>query len=212
MWRDEKDARHPIGLLWRTACGFAFAYEEKLPSGFHLLPEFPEHRVASSPYEAPYLFPTFAERIPSLRRPDYPDIMASWGVTQPDDMFQVLAYSGGIQATDWVELSEWRADTDSLDAPLRVRAAGARYHPASAKACVGDNVQLVREPDNVRDVNATLLVLGSGERIGYVPKPFAVLVARLLDAGVRLRGTVERRLNPTASYSRLQVVLQREAI
>jgi hypothetical protein len=102
MWRDPQQTRRAIGRLWRDADALHFAYEAEVPEGFHLLPEFPERRT----YTSRNLFPTFALRIPSPRRPDYRAILGRWGVEHPDDPFEVLARSGGILATDMIELCE----------------------------------------------------------------------------------------------------------
>src|SRR5262245_60375287 len=144
MWRDEENSRHKIGQLWREGGGFRFVYEAMLPTTFKPLAEFPEHRDETRPYESNYLFATFAERIPSPKRHDAQSILESWGVEHPDDHLEILARSGGIQVTDWIELSEWRAPDDDLSTPLLVRVAGTRHHPGASIAMVGDEVLLRR--------------------------------------------------------------------
>jgi hypothetical protein len=206
MWRDPQQTRRAIGQLWRDADAFQFAYEAELPEGFHLLPEFPERRT----YVSRYLFPTFAERIPSPRRPDYQAILEGWGVEHADDVFEVLARSGGILATDMIELCEWRRADDDLEEPLLVRVAGTRFHPGAESARPDDAVRLEREPTNTHDADATVIVLASsGEALGRVPRPYTSAVARLLDAGVPLVGTIARRLGVPNSYGRWVVELRR---
>lgn len=122
IWRDPtQDARHLIGILARAHGEIRFWYEQDLSAafskGFRLLPEFPEHRVEASPYVERYLFALFAERIPSQARPDARTMLAGWGVERVDDQFEVLARSGGIRATDRIELAEYRSDDDELATP-----------------------------------------------------------------------------------------------
>lgn len=210
MWRDPSQSRRVVGQLWRDPKGFHFAYNAELPTGFHLLPEFPARRGADAPYDSAYLFTTFAERIPSPRRPDYAAILKDWGVEHRDDVFEALARSGGIQLTDMIELSEWRPEDDTLDTPLRVRVAGTQFHAGAEITRVGDAVKLEREPANPHDPDASLLVLSArGEHLGRVPRPYTAGVARLLDRGESVEGRIVRKLGIPASYGRWVVELRR---
>lgn len=213
MWRGPDEQRRRIGQLWRTESGFAFAYESELPADFHLLAEFPERRGADAPYTSRCLFPTFADRIPSPRRPDFAELLASWGVSSADDQLEVLARSGGLLITDWIELSEWRAEDDPLHTPLAVRVAGAGHHATGVSlARAGDEVSLRREPTNPRDPAATEIMLTTREeRLGYVPRPYTELVAGLLDAGAQLRARIVRKLGMSETYDRWIVQIERVA-
>jgi hypothetical protein len=198
VWRDPmQEARYPIGSLARARGEIRFWYEQDLSAaftkGFKLLPEFPEHRVEPSPYVERYLFALFAERIPSPARPDARTMFASWGVERVDDQFEVLARSGGIRATDRIELAEYRSDDDELATPLEFRVASRRHLDDAAPLSVGDEVTLIREPSNDYDSRATLIDR-AGRRAGYVPRPYVPMFARLLDAGVELAAKVIRQL------------------
>ena len=210
MWRDEGNQRHAVAQLWRERPGeFRFAYMPVLPTDFRLLAEFPANRTEAEPYVARHLFATFAERIPSPKRPDYARILDSWGIDNRDDQLEILARAGGIQATDWLELVEWRSEDDDLRQPLLARVAGTGHWPGYAHAKEGDELTLRREPENPRDRHATELFLASGEKLGYVPKPYTDIVARLIDGGVDLRATILRRLGLESSYPRLQLRIER---
>lgn len=197
IWRRPSDgARHVIGELWRDAEGYAFAYQSALPTadGFALLPEFPEHRVAPTAYRARYLFPTFAQRVPSPTRADLSELVAAWGVEHRDDPLEILARSGGVQTTDRIELAEYRSADDSLERPLEMRVAGATKLEDVEGLNAGDQLELRRELDNPHDAMATLLLFKGDKRVGYVPKQYAPMVARLLDARVALQAIAVRRL------------------
>lgn len=80
LWGEPEGGRRlAIGELWRDAQGFAFGYGHEIDlatgKGFRLLAEFPVRRELASPYRSPYLFATFAQRIPSPRRPDFEQIL-----------------------------------------------------------------------------------------------------------------------------------------
>lgn len=198
IWRDPmQEARHPIGYLARAHGEIRFWYEQDLSAafskGFRLLPEFPEHRVEVSPYIERYLFALFAERIPSPARPDARAMLAGWGVERVDDQFEVLARSGGIRATDHIELAEYRSDDDELATPIEFRVASRKHLVDAAPLSVGDEVTLIREPSNDYDSRATIIDR-AGRRAGYVPRPYVPMFARLLDAGVEIDAKVIRQL------------------
>jgi hypothetical protein len=188
--------RFVVGELWRERDGYAFTYRSALPTaeGFGLLPEFPEHRTSPNAYRASYLFATFAQRVPSPTRADLRDLLASWGVEHGDDPLEILARSGGVQTTDRLELAEYRPEDDPLDRPLEMRVAGATRLEEVGTLSAGDALELRRELKNEHDPNATLFLFEGDQRVGYVPRQYAVLVAGLLDTGTPLRAVAVRRL------------------
>jgi hypothetical protein len=204
IWGAPSDGgRHVVGHLTRdrSAGRFRFWYEPDLSAakkhGFALFPSFPEPRVESAPYEARYLFATFADRIPSPQRADAAAMLASWGVAHSDDQFEILAKSGGLRATDRIELAEYRAHDDQLATPLEFRVAGSKYVAADIRAALtaGAELRFEREPENQFDAAATIIATTSdGKRAGYVPRQYSALVAKLLDADVPLSGQALREL------------------
>ncbi len=210
LWSEPVDGtRHVIGHLWRDHRDFSFGYVPEVDAvmkrGFELLPEFPEQRPVSEPYRSPYLFSTFAQRIPSPSRPDYARILHSWGVKQSDDPLEILRLSGGIQVTDRLELAEYRAESDTLSSPLVFRVAGEKRCPGGDLLKPGDPVVLKREAGNEFDPNATLVLLRGGERVGYVPRQYSKMMARLLDAGYPLEAVALRRLVVPPERGRWQI-------
>lgn len=206
--------RHIIGQLWRSAEGaYAFAYEpelhEALKAGFSLLAEFPEHRQLASPYVSTALFSTFAQRVPSSRRPDYAALVASWGVEHTEDPLEILALSGGVQLTDRLELCEYRPVEDDLSRPLVFRVAGEQFYSGGAKLSPGERVTLTREADSIHDRHATQVRITAGDLVGYVPRQYSCLIARLLDAGTRLDAFAVRHLVLPQDRDRWVVLVQR---
>ena len=201
IWRAPTAAgtRHVIGTLARTSRGYLFEYlpqhatEATAQSGFREIFGFPV--AADHAFESRYLFPIFQERIPSPARADFKRMMADWGVEQVDEPMEVLARSGGILATDRLELAEFRTEDDPLIIPLEFRIAGLQKRPgASAKLAIGDLLKLEREPENVADADATLVARIDGETVGYVPRQYAGLIARKIDAGCVLSATTVRKI------------------
>ncbi len=204
VWGAPSDGgRHVIGHLTRerSAAPFRFWYERDLSAakqhGFALLPAFPEHQTEEAPYEARYLFATFADRIPSLHRSDADQMFRFWGIERRDDQFEILAKSGGLRATDKLELSEYRGATDPLTTPLEMRVAGVKYVPLEERAVLTPGAQLSfeRQPTNSFDPCATIIATtADGRRAGYVPRQYSSMVARLIDGGVALTGVAVREL------------------
>lgn len=215
LWGEPEGGRRLIiGELWRDAQGFAFGYGHEIDlataAGFRLLPEFPVRRDLAAPYRSPYLFATFAQRIPSPRRPDFERILESWGVQVGDSQLAILARSGGVQMTDRIELAEYRAADDPLERPLVLRVAGMRHYPGGAWLKEESLVLLAREPQNLRDPFATAIFTEGGEQVGYVPRQYAKPVAKLIDAGVPLVGSALRPLTSPADGGRWLVQIMRQ--
>jgi hypothetical protein len=187
-----------IGELWETRDGYAFAYSPEVAEarkrGFSLLTEFPEERGKERPYVASYLFPTFAQRVPTPKRSDFADLLASWGVEQPDSKLEILARSGGFQLTDRIELAEWRAEDDDLSRPLEFRVAGMRYYLGAGSVREGDALDLQRDVGNEHDDFATFVVLRDGEKLGHVPRQYSKMLTALLESSTRLTAQAVRRL------------------
>ncbi len=200
LWRAPADgSRWVIGQLRRGADGsFAFGYERDLQAassaGFALLSEFPEHRTDENPYRARHLFTSFAQRIPVPSRPDFPALIASWGVSDKDDSMEILALSGGVQTTDRIELSEYRASDDALDRPLVFRVAGGKHRPDPGVVKPGEALTLRRQPENPKDDRAVLVERRTGQELGFVPRQYSRMVSALLDAGTDIEAVTVRRL------------------
>jgi len=73
---------------------------------------------------------------------------------------------------------------------------GAFRSAARREACErlidGDRVSLEREPDNVHDANAILVLSEDDCELGYVPRVEAALMAPLLDSGAAAEATIRR--------------------
>jgi hypothetical protein len=84
--------------------------------------------------------------------------------------------------------------------------AGFQYHEGRAlwpQMKVGDELTLVREPDNPHDVRA-VRVEWRGHKIGYVPRRENADVARLMDGGQALAARIVRLAEVRDPWSRVR--------
>jgi hypothetical protein len=131
LWSEPaQGSRCVIGDLWREGKGgpFLFRYRSAVAGldGFVPLPEFPN---LEGVYRSAYLHGTFSQRLPSPQRPDYVSLIQGWGVQHPDDVFEVLARSGGVQMTDRIELAEFRSDRGRFGSAARISSCGNEARP-----------------------------------------------------------------------------------
>jgi hypothetical protein len=192
LWLSPRDgSRQVIGHLWRQHGEYFFDFDPGLAAaisaGFIPPTEFRDR--AQRPFRSRYLFPVFSQRIPHPQRADHDAMLASWGVEDRDDMFEILARSGGIQMTDRLELAEYRPPDDPLTTPLEFRVAR-----PTRSLDTGESLSLRRDADNLYDAFAVKVVDSAGSPVGFVPRHYSELVARLVDSGVTLSGEIVRQL------------------
>jgi len=175
-WRDPIGSIHPIGLLIRRRVDegerFLFAYLKlaELLAEFRPLPGLPElHRR----YESRSLFPVFANRLMPRSRPDF-DLLAHRVDLDGDaDPFEVMARSGGVRATDRVEVFSAPVHTADDRSTCLFFARGIRHIEGAERAVAdleaGDQLVLSPDPLNGFNPRAMLMRVSDGRSVGYVP-------------------------------------------
>lgn len=144
-------------------------------------------------YERPFLFPLFAERVMSPRRPDRAEYLATLNLGSDATPLEVLTRSGGRRHGDTIELVpiptiQGDRRTSSLFMVHGVRYRGAAASHRIARLVRGDTLALAPEPTNEADPLAIGVLDSDGLLLGYVPKPLTEYV-HTLESGRRL--TVE---------------------
>jgi len=74
----------------------------------------------------------------------------------------------------------------------------------------GDTMELVREPDNPFDEDAIKVLNRYGNKIGYIPRRYNPVIARLMDGGKEIYGILERVVNYSDEPDIIMMVLMRE--
>ena len=86
--------------------------------------------------------------------------------------------------------------------------AGAYYvdniHDLLAQIKIGSKLRFLREPDNQYDELAILVEDQDGNKLGYVPRQKNPILARLMDAGKLIYGTVNA-INDDDSYINIEM-------
>ncbi len=176
----------PLGFLADEAeRGYSFAYLRSTVQApwFVALPGLSR---TVGPSRSDSLFPLFAERVISPRRPDRPQTMRALGLPLEAGPFEVLRRSAGRRVEDQIELvpvpdvgADGRVELDFL-------VHGVRYMTQEAQdrisaLAVGEPLNLRPEPMNPVNTRA-VLVTDSGELpVGYVPDPLLEFVSEMTD-------------------------------
>lgn len=165
--------------------------------GFRHLPGI----TGTEPQASSRLFPIFAERVMSSRRPDRQASLEALGLGLDAAPFEVLQRSGGRRVGDTVELVPApRADPDGrLSVDLLVH--GVRHMPEPAQQRItslrtGESLQLTSEPSNPVEARALLVTDRDEVRLGHVPSPLLDLVHRMSSPAV----TVVRANGPEVGF------------
>ncbi len=187
-WRAPNSAWYPIG---RLSYGGQYEFEylvgaksAKSEQGFRLLPGFPQ---IGARYVSSELFPLFAERVMSRRRPDYPVYMKWLRLDENADAMTQLAASGGSRVADSLELFKVPVLENGMFRSVFFLH-GLRYQqPEAIEAAnaliVGDPLQLDPDVDNEHDPCAHSVITAKNVRIGFVPRYLSCDMARLKESG-----------------------------
>ncbi|GGG27371.1 hypothetical protein GCM10007304_46490 [Rhodococcoides trifolii] len=191
----------PIGFLRRTLDCFEFAYLESALARDDFRPLPGLTHATQAPMRSSQLFPVFAERVVSSRRPDRSASMNALGLPMTAAPFEVLARSHGQRVGDTIELlpAPTAGPSESVSFPFLthgVRHLAQMEQQRIASLSPGDALQLVRDSSNPVNPHA-FLVTDDGEiRLGWVPDPLIAVIESLTDT----RLTVERANGPEIGF------------
>ena len=210
-WQQPESRRYfPVGRLESgtgpESARYEFAYIQgaldAAKEGFQPFLAFPElDRV----YRSEELFPFFANRVMSRSRSDFADCVKRLGLDpETADEMSILARSGGVRATDSVELFPMPT-FDSAAGCYRTHFLmhGFRHlEPDEQKRVLrlkqNERLELVPEPTNPNDPKAIRLKTCDASFVGYVPRYVLEDVWALADACSYIDVYVEH-VNPPPS-------------
>jgi hypothetical protein len=199
-WRDPDNRRwFPVGRLSFDGEVYRFVYTKGALQSSGFLPFARMEDLAAS-YESRELFPLFANRLLSKKRPEYPDFL-QW-VDVPagqDDPLTLLARTEGIRETD--TLAVFPCPERGADNTYRVQffSHGLRYLSAGSIERVhnlqpGERLFLMVDPQNPYDPWAVALRTGDPiALVGFCPRYFVQTFRVLLERrDVKVEVVVER--------------------
>ena len=174
----------PIGFLSSDAGRYTFAYLRKSVEADWFAP-LPGLSDSGRKYRSDQLFPIFAERVISARRPDRTEALKALGLAEDAAPFEVLNRSGGQRVGDTIELvpMPWVASDGSFSQLFLVH--GVRHRSAEAQARIGQlhpRDRLLLRPDRSNAVNALAVQVADsdGLTLGFVPDPLAEFMQDVL--------------------------------
>jgi hypothetical protein len=167
--------------------------------GFGLMNKLNEQYVSKD------LFPLLANRVLPKSRPEYKEYLEWLGLTEhTHDALEELARTGGLRATDSLELIPCPEPTSSNSYEAFFFARGIRHFPIEVTRRVnelktGDRLFLMKDFQNQHDKHALLLRTDDPiSVIGYAPKYYAEDFGIVADSGISGAVVQVERVNPGA--------------
>lgn len=202
-WQD------PVDRMWRTVGRLTLdngKYKFVYTKGAKNAPRFSTFggmKKLDQPYESTELFPVFANRLLSERRPEYEDYL-KWANLSRHDITGVLSATGGKRVTDSFRVFPKPEPTPEERYEVTFFAHGLRYFPEEARRRVdalqaGERLYLMPDPQNEYDPMAILLRTGDPLFLaGYCPRFFATDFKQLLQLNPDQPAVVVIRVNRDA--------------
>ena len=186
-WQDAKTRRWaPVGRLTRDDGVYQFVYTrgaEEMPN-FHPFGRMQDLRKS---YKSDELFPMFANRILAKNRPEYQDYLKWLGLSEVRyDALEELARTGGLRATDSLELFPCPEPTEGKNYEVYFFCRGLRYlHTENQERArqlnSRERLYLMQDLQNLYDGMALLMRTGDPiTLVGYAPRYYSAEFTKLI--------------------------------
>ena len=190
-----------VGFLGHENDRFSFAYlrRELARDGFRPLPGLA--RAVDGPLQSASLFPLFAERVISSRRPDRQLSLDALGLPADAAPMQVLARSQGQRVGDTIELLPASAVGIGERVAFTFLTHGVRYLPQSHQDRIttlvpGEPLRFRADPANEVNPRAQLVTDFGDIQLGWLPDPLIDVVEAIDEQ----RLSVERANGPDVGF------------
>ena len=188
-WQDSKTRSWvPVGRLTRESDIYHFVYTrgaEKAPNFRPFGRMHDLHKV----YQSKDLFPIFANRILAKSRPEYQDYLKWLGLSEaPYDALEELARTGGLRATDSLEIFPCPEPTNSKKYEVYFFCRGLRHqHKENQQRAQtlekGEQLFLMQDLQNPHDDMALLMRTGDPiTLVGYTPRYYSAEFTQLIKS------------------------------
>lgn len=162
-------------------------------------------------YRSDRLFPSFADRVMSAKRPDRPQYLEALDLDSDADAWEILTASGGHREGDPIELvSLPRFDRADGTTSAHFLAHGVRHRGPGAseritRLSAGQRLGLAPEPENPVNSRAVRIV-DDGVHLAFVPDPLLDYVHSVIGSGAYDLTVV--RANPAETHPHLRLLLR----
>lgn len=162
-------------------------------------------------YRSERLFPSFADRVMSAKRPDRPQYLEALDLHADADAWEILAASGGHREGDPIELiSLPRFDRATGETSAHFLAHGVRHRGKDVSDWITrlpTGHRLGFEPDPTNSVNSQAVkIVDRGMHLGFVPDPLLDYVHSVIGGGTHALTVV--RANPAETHPHLRLLLR----
>ena len=197
IWKDPNTRRrYKIGILTIINDEYHFKYNEDeigeaIDVGFDFFPGFVDIKQE---YKSKELFANISTRLPNSTRPDYLEVLETYGLNRKSTQTEILEKTKGRLLTDEYEfVSAFNKEKIEFDV------AGTRYCKDIDKCKkmlrVDERLQLELEPENEYDRNAIRVIYtaqkGEKYKIGYVPRYYSEQLTEILKNNVEYVATIQ---------------------
>jgi len=187
-WQDPQSRQWaPVGRLSRHAEKYHFVYTQGAKEMVNFTP-FGRMTDLRAEYVSEELFPLFANRILAKSRPEYDQYLGWLGMERSKyDALDELARTGGVRATDSLELFACPEPTKDLNYEVYFFGRGLRHlHPENQQRAAelkpGERLYVMPDPQNEFDSMALLMRTGDPiTLVGYAPRYFSAEFTQLMD-------------------------------
>jgi hypothetical protein len=186
----EPDTRRwlPVGRLTHENGKYRFVYTRGAKEARSFTP-FGRMVDLDAAYVSDVLFPLFANRVLPKSRPEYGDYLRWLGLSEEaHDELEVLARSGGLRATDSLEIFPCPEPTADKHYEVYFFCHGVRHLKSHDQAQVnalkrGDRLYLMSDLQNEHDDKALLMrTVDPISCVGYCPRYYSAEFSHLLDS------------------------------
>ncbi|WP_082135546.1 hypothetical protein [Mycobacterium sp. EPa45] len=162
-------------------------------------------------YRSERLFPSFADRVMSAKRPDRPQYLEALDLDADADAWEILTASGGHREGDPIELiSLPRFDSATGETSAHFLGHGVRHRGPEASDRItklqgGHRLWLEVDRENPYNPEA-LRIVDDGIHLAFVPDPLLDYVHSVMDSGTYELTVV--RANPAETHPHLRLLLR----
>jgi hypothetical protein len=217
IWQNiETRQRYHIGNLSSLNGEYTFSYElsgkrrtlfDAINDGYKLHLAF---RDINKVYKSDRLFDAFARRLPDKRRPDFHELLQSFGLSKDYTDMDLLRATGGRLATDPYEfVSPIYKYNDHFDFDFYI--AGWRYYEGEKvlqKLKINDEVRFELDLENPKDSKAVaIFTRNSDVKLGFVPAFYSGFMYDVIKNNGKYSAKIEQVNTHAKSQLKVKIIV-----